>query len=232
MQQDQDHKRGAFFDVDYTLLAGNSVSLFVKFMRQEGKVGAWEIVSSLYYLAQYRLNLLDFERVAAREVAKLAGQPESEMIALCNRWFEEMVIARVYREGEAAIAEHQARGDVVVLLSAASAYLVGPLARFLNVEHYLCNRMEVDGEGKFTGRARYPLCYGAGKVQLAEGLAAELGLDLGRSVYYSDSITDLPVLERFGEARVVNPDRLLRREARKRGWPMLAFRQPRGVRAV
>jgi HAD superfamily hydrolase (TIGR01490 family) len=228
MTADTHSGRGAFFDVDYTLLDGNSVSLFVKFMRREGKISAREIISSLYYLAQYKVGLLDFERVAAREVAKMAGQPEAEMIALCRRWFDEMVVHHVFPDGQAALEEHRSRGDVLVLLSAASVYLVDPLAGYLGVPHYLCNRLEVDGEGKFTGRAIYPLCYGAGKVTLAERFAAEQGLDLSECVYYSDSITDLPVLARFGEARVVNPDPRLRQEARRRGWPVLSFRRPRG----
>jgi HAD superfamily hydrolase (TIGR01490 family) len=218
--------RGAFLDVDYTLLAGNSVSLFVKFMRQEGKIGLWEIVSSLYYLAQYKMNLLNFEKVAEREMAKMAGEPEAEMIALCNRWFEEMVVHYIYPQARTLIEEHRAAGDFLVLLSAASTYLVKPLADYLAIEHFLCNRPEVDPEGKFTGKIVYPLCYGAGKITVAEKFAEEHGLDLRDCIYYSDSITDLPVLTRFGEARVVNPDPLLRQEAKRRNWPVLEFRLP------
>jgi putative phosphoserine phosphatase/1-acylglycerol-3-phosphate O-acyltransferase len=76
-------------------------------------------------------------------------------------------------------------------------------------------------DGRFTGEAERPVCYGAGKIYWAERFAAAEGIDLDRSYFYTDSITDLPVLERVGEPRVVNPDLRLRRVAARRGWPLL-----------
>ena len=220
-------KRGAFFDVDYTLLSSNSVSLFVKYMRARGEIGTWEILTSLYYLAQYKLNLLDFEKIAQKEIAKMTGDSESEMIALCDGWFEEMVVHYIYPEGRETIEKHREEGDLLVLLSAASIYLVRPLADHLGIEHVLCNRPEVGGDGKYTGRLIYPICYGDGKLVLAREFAEIHGLDLSECYYYSDSITDLNVLEAFGEPRIVNPDPLLRKESRKREWPIIEFRMPR-----
>ena len=216
--------RGAFFDVDYTVLSNNSATLFVKYMRKEGKVGLKELAFTLYWVIRYKLNLVDFEEVAGREVAKMAGESEREMIELCDRWFSQMVIDYIYSDARALIEEHKRLGDVVVLLSAATVYLVRPLAEHLGIEHYLCNRLEVDDEGSFTGGLIRPFSYGQGKIVLAEKFAASHGLDLSNSLYYSDSITDLPVLEHFGEPRVVNPDFLLRKEAKRRGWPVLEFK--------
>jgi len=218
--------RGAFFDVDYTVLSNNSATLFVKYMMKQGELGLKDLMLTLYWVARYKLNLVDFEAVATREVMKMAGDPEHEMIDLCERWFSEMVISYIYPEAFDLIKDHQSRGDCVVLLSAATIYLVRPLARHLDINHYLCNRLEVDEEGKFTGRILKPYSFGAGKVELAEAFAQEHGLDLSNSLYYSDSITDLVVLERFGEPRVVNPDPLLRKEARRREWPVLEFKMP------
>jgi len=76
-------------------------------------------------------------------------------------------------------------------------------------------------DGRFTGEAVRPVCYGAGKIYWAERFATAQGVDLGRSYFYTDSITDLPVLERVGEPRIVNPDPRLRRVAARRGWPVL-----------
>jgi putative phosphoserine phosphatase/1-acylglycerol-3-phosphate O-acyltransferase len=198
--------RGAFFDVDYTVLSNNSATLFVKYMRKEGKVGLKELAFTLYWVIRYKLNLVDFEEVAGREVAKMAGESEREMIELCDRWFSEMVVDYIYSDARALIEEHKSLGYPVVLLS------------------YLCNRLEVDDEGSFTGGLIRPFSYGQGKIVLAEKFAASHGLDLSNSLYYSDSITDLPVLEHFGEPRVVNPDPLLRKEAKRRGWPVLEFK--------
>jgi HAD superfamily hydrolase (TIGR01490 family) len=216
--------RGAFFDVDYTVLSNNSATLFVKYLRKEGKVGLKELAFTLYWVVRYKLNLVDFEEVAVREVAKMAGESEREMIELCDRWFSEMVVDYIYSDARALIEEHKRLGDPVVLLSAATVYLVRPLAEHLGIEHYLCNRLEVDDEGRFTGGLIRPFSYGEGKILLAEKFAVSHGLDLSASLYYSDSITDLPVLERFGEPRVVNPDLLLRKEAGRRGWPVLEFK--------
>jgi len=216
----------AFFDVDHTVLSANSASLFVRFLRAEGKVGLRTIIGTLYYLLLYKMNLLDFERLADRETARYAGQSEAEMIELCDRWFSEMVVGHIYPEAEELIRRHQQAGDPVALLSAASIYLVRPLGRRLGIEHWLCNRLEVDG-GKFTGRLLRPLSYGTGKIELAEEFCRAHGLDLKASSYYSDSITDLPALEAFGRPVAVNPDPLLRREAKKRGWPMMDFKRNR-----
>lgn len=212
----------AFFDVDYTVLSDNSASLFVRYMRAQGKVGIGTILVTIYYLVLYKLNLLDFERLADRETARYAGQPEAEMIELCDRWFEEMVVDYIYPEAVELIRKHQAEGTPVVLLSAASIYLVRPLGRRLGVEHWLCNRPEVE-DGKFTGRLLRPLSYGEGKIELARAFCAEHGLELSESLYYSDSITDLPVLAAFGRPVAVNADPMLRREAKKRGWPLIDF---------
>jgi len=215
--------RGAFFDVDYTILASNSGSLFIKYMRRQGQIKTWQILASLYYLARYKLNLLEFEPLAEREVLKYEGQPEQEMIALCEEWYRQMVVDYIYPGARRMLADHAQQGDIPVLLSAATVYLVRPLAEDLGIQHYLCNRLEV-AEGIFTGRLVKPLCYGQGKIHWAESKARELGISLEDSYYYSDSITDLPVLERFGHPVAVNPDPLLRKQALARGWPMIRFR--------
>ncbi len=222
-----DRKEGgaaAFFDVDYTILSSNSATLFVKFLMKEKRVGIGALLNNLQYVLRYKLNLLDFERLAEREAAKFSGMEEREMIELCERWFEEMVVSYIYREAVEKIEEHRSEGHELVLLSAATVYLARPLARNLDIPHYLCNRLEIDGASRFTGKLVKPFCYGRGKVHWAEELARERGMSLADSYYYSDSITDLPVLERFGRPVVVNPDPLLGKEARKRGWPVLDFR--------
>ncbi|KAB2893404.1 MAG: HAD-IB family hydrolase [Kofleriaceae bacterium] len=115
-----------------------------------------------------------------------------------------------------AVAAHRAAGDVVVLATGAPQYAALAVARGLGIEHTLCSRLEVDG-GRFTGRLA-AMCFGPHKVTLAERFAAEHGIDLARSTFYSDSFNDLPMLERVGGAVAVNPDVRLWRHARRRGW--------------
>lgn len=227
-KKDTDSRKisAAFFDVDYTVLAGNSATLFVKFLRREGRVGIWTLIFTLYHVIRYKLNLLDFERLAEQEVAKVAGESEAEMIETCERWFDEMVVDHIYPRAAELIGEYQDKEVPVVLLSAASVYQVEPLARHLGIEHYLCNRLEVDEKGLFTGKLIKPFCYGEDKILHAEQFARTNSIDLAGSWYYSDSITDLAVLSRFGRPVVVNPDHLLRKEAGRRGWPIVEFKAP------
>ena len=109
---------------------------------------------------------------------------------------------------------------MVAILTSATRYLAAPLAADLGIEHILVTQLVVR-DGRFTGEAVRPVCYGDGKMYWAERFAAAEGLELDQSYFYTDSITDLPVLERVGEPRVVNPDPRLRRLAVRRGWPVL-----------
>lgn len=216
--------RAAFFDVDYTILSSNSATLFVKYLMKRGEVGIPALLQTTYYIIKYKLNLLDFEKLAEREVLKYKGGSESDMIELCDQWFDEYVVDYIRPKAVDRIVEHMEAGDTVVLLSAATVYLVRPLARYLKIEHYLCNYLELGEDGIFTGKLRRPFCYGDGKLVWAKKLADDHGFDLADSYYYSDSITDLAVLEAFGHPVAVTPDPLLKKEAKNRGWPVLDWK--------
>src|SRR5262249_18290100 len=129
----------------------------------------------------------------------------------------------VYPAMVATVEAHRRAGHVPVILSSATRYLAEPLAADLGIEHMLVTQLLVR-EGHFTGEAVRPVCYGDGKTFWAERLAGTLGLALARSYFYTDSITDLPVLERVGEPRIVNPDPRLGRAAARRGWPIFRLR--------
>jgi HAD superfamily hydrolase (TIGR01490 family) len=116
------------------------------------------------------------------------------------------------------VGHHHARGDVVAIVTGASLYVARPVARALRIEHVVASELEVGTDGRFTGRIVAPLCYGRGKIERAGRLAAELGFDLRESTFYSDSLTDLPLLEHVAEPVVVNPDPRLARVAKQRGW--------------
>ena len=215
----------AFFDIDGTLLRVNSAPLYARYLRQHGKATRRDLVRTAFYLLQYRLNLLDIDRAIERASAIIAGQLESEVVQFCERWYDEVVRAYVVPEMRAVIEEHRSAGHVLAMLSSSTSYLAMPLARDLDVPHMVVTRLEVV-DGRFTGRAIAPVCYGRGKVHWALEFVHANSIDLGRSYFYTDSITDLPVLEIVGEPRVVNPDRLLRRAARQRGWELLTFDRP------
>ena len=144
------------------------------------------------------------------------------MVAACDVWFRDHLAPAIAPAARVAVAHHRARGDVVVLATGSTQYAGAPVARALGIEHVLSSVLDVDG-GVFTGTSR-ALCFGAHKVTLAEAWAAEHGVDLAASTFYSDSYNDLPMLARVGTAVAVNPDARLARHARKQGWPIQRWR--------
>lgn len=213
-------RAAAFFDIDHTLIGADSGLLFVRHMLRRGELGYRDLLPPLYYRVLYRLNLLDINAVFARYQDWVRGREHAAVTALCEEWYAREVRPRVYREMVRRIEAHRAAGHVLALLSSATTYVAGPLARDLGIEHLLCNRLIVE-DGRLTGAAVQPLCWGRGKLHWARRFAGEHDIDLAASYFYSDAISDLPMLELVGHPRPVNPDRLLRREARRRGWPVL-----------
>jgi HAD superfamily hydrolase (TIGR01490 family) len=207
----------AFFDMDRTLLRCNSGALWIRWQRERGEMSLYQMARALAWMAQYKLAVLDMEAVATKAIATMRGQPEGELADQGRAFFEAWIASEVAPKGLEAIERHRAEGHVVAILSSSTPYVVEPLARHLGIEHAICTRMNI-ADGRFDGTHQRPTCYGAGKVHWAEAFARDHGVDLAQSFFYSDSYTDLPMLERVGMARVVNPDTRLRRHAKRVGW--------------
>lgn len=213
---------GAFFDMDLTLVQVNTGTQWIKYLRRRGEITTWRTLQAMAWLAQYKLAVLDMEAVTERAVADMAGQSERELADKCLTFTEERVLPKVAARGLEALARHRAAGHQVAILSSSTPYVTEPLARHLGIEHVLCTRLSVR-DGKFLGTHVKPACYGPGKVHWAEAFARERGVDLAQSFFYTDSYSDLPMLERVGEKRVVNPDPRLKRHARRLGWSVEAW---------
>lgn len=215
--------RAALFDLDRTLVRKETATLYVRWQREVGQATTRDLARVMFWVAQYTLGILDAQAVAARAVATLRGKPEREMIDECESWFRSHVLAHVADEGRRAVERHRARGDLVAIVTGATPYVARPLARTLGIDHVVASELEVDAHGRFTGKPEDPLCYGEGKVTRAARLATEQGFALEEAVFYTDSLTDLPLLSRVGERVVVNPDPRLRRLAKKRAWRIEAW---------
>ena len=216
---------GAFFDIDHTVISKNSAALYVKYMYKEGKLGFDSVLKMIFYLTLYKINLLDFEKLADREAQKSKGEKEKDTIDLCQRWFDEEVVNYIYPEAVKLMEQHRKKGDLIIFLSSASVYLAKPLAEHMGVKHYLCNSPIVDENGNFTGEMKKPFCYGQKKALLAQNFADENGLDLSESFFYTDSVTDLAAMYSFGHPVAVNPDPMLRKQSVKRGWHIVDFKE-------
>lgn len=213
----------AFFDVDHTLIDVNSGASWLRHSWYTGKASTLQTLRAVGWLLRYKLALLDLEAVSALAARDYRGVSADDLAAEARSWFRRDVEAHICVEGRARVAEHQARGHVVALLTSGTRFSVTPLAELLNTPHLMCTDLEVEG-GLLTGRHVAPACAGAGKVVYAERFAAEHGIDLARSYFYTDSYSDLPMLERVGHPRVINPDVRLRRQARVRGWEIETWR--------
>jgi HAD superfamily hydrolase (TIGR01490 family) len=209
-------RRAAFFDLDHTVLRIDTAMSWARFLRERGEVTAFKMARVVYWSMLYKAALLNMESLAARVVADMEGQPESEMLAKARIWHESVVSSQVAPKAQSAIDEHRAAGDVIVMLTGATQYAAEEVSRALDIEHTLCSRLEVR-DGLFTGKLEV-LCFGPHKVTQAEYFAEQYGIDLDQSVFYSDSYNDLPMLERVGTAVAINPDGRLRRHARRAGW--------------
>lgn len=218
-------KIGAFFDLDKTLIAENSGSLFMKHRYRRGEIGNFDLVKGLGTYLQYKLGVLDIRAWTAGMMQQFRGQSEAELAQESLAWFEELVVPTVYPEAAALVEEHRARGHVVAIVSGATRFVVEPLAERLGIEHMLYTRLEVE-EGLFTGRVIEPICFEEGKIYWLQQLIETQGIDLAKSWFYTDSITDRPLLDLVGHPVATNPDPLLYREARRRAWPVRFFTPP------
>ena len=213
----------AFFDVDGTLIAHNSARLYMQHLRETGQARRRDLARTFYYVCRYKLGMLDVERAVTVSLDFILSRDEAAVRADCDTWYEGTIRSYLYPAMAATVETHRRAGHVPVILTSATRYLAEPLAADLKIEHMLVTQLLV-ADGRFTGEAVRPVCYGDGKIFWAERLAGTLGLDLARSYFYTDSVTDLPVLERVGEPRIVNPDPRLGRVAASRGWPIFRLR--------
>ncbi|HET9990339.1 MAG TPA: HAD family hydrolase [Kofleriaceae bacterium] len=207
----------ALFDMDNTLLRGDTGMSWTRFLYRRGELPAAMVAKVVYWSTLYKLAVLDMEAVVTRLVADLEGDSEAEMIAKCDEWYRRDIASLVAPAARVAIAHHRAAGHTIVLATGSTVYAARPVAAGVAIDHVLATELEVDPTGSFTGKPR-ALCFGRHKVTLAEAWAEREGIDLARSYFYSDSYNDLPMLERVGTAIAVNPDARLLRHARKKGW--------------
>ncbi|MDM8011356.1 MAG: HAD-IB family hydrolase [Parasphingorhabdus sp.] len=209
----------ALFDFDGTIIAGYSATamLWEKIKRRE--MTAEEVVETINVMAQYSTGNMGFSGLMTGAAKFMKGVTEESYFEFGEELYEKHIARKVFPEARALIEAHRAKGHTIAIVSSATIYQIEPTARDLDIEHVLCSQYEVEN-GEFTGNIIRPLCFGEGKVLAAENLAADYGLDLGQSYFYSDSYDDIELLERVGKPRPLNPNTKLREAAREHGWPL------------
>jgi len=217
-------KTGAFFDLDRTLIDLNSGLHWAVSERRLGNISAEQMARATLWSLLYHLAIVDIETAFGEASRHYRGVTHVELSDRTRHWFQRE-IAHHLRPGAArAIEAHRTQGHALVLLTNSSSFEASVAAETWRFDHYLANRFPLDDQERLTGHYERPLCYGVGKVELAERWAAEHGVDLDRSFFYTDSYSDLPMLERVGQPRVVAPDPRLRLAAWRRRWLVVDWR--------
>lgn len=204
--------------MDRTLVRKNTAQLYVRYQREIGEASLFDVVRIAYWVGQYTLGIVDAEKVAKRVLQTLINTREEVLIERCNYWFKRDVAPHVTSAARRIVEQHLKAGDFCAIVTTATRYAAAPLASMLEIPHVVATELEVDSTGRFTGNFIAPLCYGPGKIIRANQLVQSQNLSLDQAVFYSDSISDLPLLERVKTPIAVNPDPRLSRIARTRGW--------------
>jgi HAD superfamily hydrolase (TIGR01490 family) len=215
----------AFFDLDKTVIARSSTLAFGRPFYKAGFLGKRTLMKVAFGQLMYTLFGADHDALArARdEMLELtAGWHRAEIEQLVEETLVEVAVPLFYAEALTLIDEHRRAGRKVFLVSASPEQIVRPIGRHIGVTDFVATRIKSDASGFFLPEIEL---YAMGPEKAGEmlRLAAEQGLNLAESFAYSDSATDLPMLELVGHPHVVNPDRELRKVAQKRGWPVLEF---------
>jgi HAD superfamily hydrolase (TIGR01490 family) len=222
----------AFFDLDGTLIRGSANIPLALAAFRRGMVSHRELARDLRQGASFLLRGASDDRsaqVRERILAAVKGHRQSDVAALGDEFIESLA-ASVRPELRAVLAEHAARGEDRIIVSASPIEIVDRLAREIGLEGAVATTSEVV-DGRYTGRLEGPFCYREGKALHIARLAAEAGYDLAASYAYSDSVSDLPMLRAVGHPVAVNPEAELRAVAVAEGWPIVETSGLRGLSA-
>ncbi len=210
-----------FFDLDGTLVVGQTTFLLVSFLRRVGVVGLTFLMGTGLWFVGYKLGLVKVsERSREKGIGVFRGLDETEVEALMTRFTEEVLAPRFHPAATAALAEHLAEGDRVVVISAAPDPVVRAVSCRLGVEEYIGTPCEVV-EGRYTGRLNGPSPHADEKIRVAAAYMERWEVDPSECWAYADHDTDLGLLRSVGHPVAVNPKPALRRAAEEAGWPIL-----------
>jgi HAD superfamily hydrolase (TIGR01490 family) len=222
----------AFFDLDKTIIAKSSTLAFSRPFYAGGLISRGSVLRSAYAQFVYLVGGADHDQMEKmREFLSdlCAGWDVQTVRDIVADTLHNIVDPLVFDEAVSLIEEHQLAGRDVVIVSASGTEVVEPIGEMLGADAVIATRMEIE-DGKYTGEISY-YAYAQNKATAIQELARSKGYDLGRSYAYSDSVTDVHMLEIVGHPYAVNPDRELRRQATSRGWPILVFNKPVALRS-
>jgi HAD superfamily hydrolase (TIGR01490 family) len=218
----------AFFDLDKTVIANSSVMALGGTLYRDGLISTRTIVRGLYAQGVYQLVGADENKMDRMREAMLTltrGWDQQHVKELVRETLDDVITPIIFAEALELIDEHRAAGRKTVIVSSSPLETVEPIGDYLGVDDVIATRARIDAHGRYTGELEF-YAYAAHKADAIREMAVAEGLDLAGSYAYSDSITDLPMLELVGHPVAVNPDRELARIARDRDWEVRYFQRP------
>ena len=215
----------AIFDLDNTLLDGDSDYLWGRFLVDQGRVDGerYERENRRFY-EEYKSGQLDILEFLAFSLRPLSEIAPDELAALHRRFMESEIRPRITPAARALLDRHRQAGDFLLIITATNRFITEPIAGELGVDDLLATDPE-QIDGRYTGRVSGTPCFREGKVQRLEQWLKQSGRNLADSWFYSDSHNDLPLLERVSRPVAVDPDATLADHADVRGWPVISLRE-------
>jgi len=214
---------GAFFDLDGTLVAGFTAVVHTQDRLRRREVMPGDFLNMMRLAAEYRLGRREFDGLIEAAARTARGQLAEDVEEIGERIFRQSIADLIYPEMRDLVRAHQRRGHTVVLSSSSLSMQAEPVARYLGIDHVLCNRFVVDESGVLTGEIERPTIWGSTKASTVQAFAAEHRIDLRWSYFYADGDEDLGLMYLVGNPRPTNPGPQLTRVAARRGWPVLRF---------
>jgi HAD superfamily hydrolase (TIGR01490 family) len=224
-------RSAAFFDLDKTIIAKSSTLAFSRPFFDGGLLNRRAVLRSAYAQFVFAVSGADhdqLEKMRGYLTQLVTGWDVDVVRQAVAETLHEIIDPLVYEEAVELVEQHRAAGRDVVIVSASGSEVVEPIGAMLGADHVIATTL-VEQDGRYTGEIEF-YAYAANKAVAMRELAEQRGYDLAECYAYSDSETDVPMLDAVGHPFAVNPDRALRRAAETNGWPVLTFARPVALR--
>ena len=218
------NRKLAIFDLDNTLIAGDSDHSWGEFLFAEGLVDAetHRKTNDAFYI-DYQQGKLDVNAYLHFVLGTFADKTPSDIVPLQNRFVDTVIQPMMLPKAQQLLQQHRDNGDELLIITATNELITAPIARLLGVDNLLASQAEL-ANGKYTGAPTGVPCYREGKVTRLQQWLTENAFELESACFYSDSHNDIPLLEYVGTAIVVDGDSKLLAHAEKKGWSCISLR--------
>ena len=217
----------ALFDLDNTILAGDSDYNWSRFLIQEGYLdGAIHAEKNEKFYADYKAGTLDIFAFVEFQFKPLARNPRTVLNQLLKKYVEEVIKPMITEKARALVKRHQEEGDLIIVITATNSFITKPIAELFGIENLIGTDPE-EKEGEFTGKVSGVPSFKEGKVTRLEAWLKGKNLSLAsfeKSYFYSDSHNDLPLMQKVTHPVAVDSDDVLRECAKSKGWPQISLR--------